>query len=269
MTKRAVFLFPFLLALAAGCGNPYRQNYVSKLDKRNADELSRILPASRPPKLVSSNDMKADSLKMRENGYLLIGRSQFRSSPIDEKLALDQAVQAGAEVVLVNHKFFNSVTSAIPMDRWLPDKVIQQQETTVIDAPTPTVMQRNSTTVIQGEFQTTYVEHSTDYYDYSASFWAKAKPSLFGVLIKELDEKTKARIGSNKGVLVRAVIKGSPAFQADILRDDILLSVGGEQVLHPDQFFDLVDRSRGKKVPVKLNRNGLEMTVMVVISSGR
>lgn len=261
-TVLAVFL-----GLAAGCTNPYHENYLSTLDKRNKEELSRILPPSGPPRLVTSGDLKADSLKMRENGYLLVGRAKFRSTMIDETQALDQARKSGAEVVLVNHKYVNSAAESVPIEQWIPGKEIDHNETTVVQdgSATPTVIQKQSSTTVQGEFQTAYVEENMDYYDYAATFWAKAKPSLFGVLVKELDEKTKAMIGSNKGVLVRAVIKGSPAFMADILRDDVILSLGNDMVVDPDQFFDLMMRHQGEEVAVGLYRAGNNMTLNVTI----
>src|SRR5262245_12428186 len=93
------------LLLLCGCVNLYQESFHSSLDRRNREELSRILPPSAPPKLLTSQDLKADSLRMRENGYLLLGYSKFRSSPVDEKQALDQARKIGAEVALVNHKY--------------------------------------------------------------------------------------------------------------------------------------------------------------------
>ncbi|HUO58025.1 MAG TPA: PDZ domain-containing protein [bacterium] len=255
--------------LLSGCGNPYRENYLSTLEKRNKDELSRLLPPSHPPTLVTSNDLKDDSIRMRENGYLLIGRSKFHSAPVDERQALDQAKQVGAEVVLVNHKYVNSVTESVPMSEYIPGQQVSHQETTVVQQgdATPTVIQKQSNTTVQGEFHTTFVDQNVDYYEYAATFWAKAKPSLLGVLVKALDDKAKAQIGSNKGVLVRVVVKDSPAYDADILRDDILLNLGGEVIRDPDQFFDLVQRNEGKEVPLILYRAGQELTVNVKINN--
>lgn len=265
-TKLTTTLF-LMLGLTAGCSNPYHENYLSTLEKRNKEELSRILPPSGPPKLVTSNDLKADSLRMRENGYLLVGRVTFRSSPVDEAQSLDQAKKIGAEVVLVNHKYVNSATESVPIEQWIPGQQIDHNETTVVDngSATPTVIQKQSSTTVQGEFRTAYVEQNMDYYDYSATFWAKAKPSLFGVLVRALDDKTKAAIGSNKGVLVRAVVKDSPAFEADILRDDVILSLGNDMVRDPDQFFDLMKNHEGEEVPVGIYRAGSNMTVNVKI----
>jgi len=265
-TEKITLLMVFI-GLAAGCANPYHENYFSTLEKRNRDELSRILPASAPPKLLTSTDMKADSLKMRENGYLLVGRAKFRSSPVDETQALDQAQKIGAEVVLVNHQYVNSATESVPIEQWIPGREVDHNETTVVQdgSATPTVIQKQSSTVVQGEFRTTYVEQNMDYYDYAATFWAKAKPSLFGVLVKELDDKTKAMIGSNKGVLVRVVVKDSPAFMADVLRDDVILSLGADMVINPDQFFDLIKNHQGQEVPVGIYRAGNNMTVNVTI----
>jgi len=48
------------------------------------------------------------------------------------------------------------------------------------------------------------------------------KPPIFGTHIKDLTPEIRQQIGSNKGMLVYAVIKGSPAFEADILKGDVL-----------------------------------------------
>jgi len=265
MLSRLTLLSMLALVFASGCTNPYHENYFSTLEKRNKDELTRILPPSGSPQLVTSNDLKADSIRMRENGYLLVGRATFQSTHIDEKVALDQARQIGAEVVLVNHQYVTSVTQSVPIEQWDPGQQVTHQETTVVQQgdATPTVIQKQSQTTVQGEFHTSFVDQNVDYYKYAATFWAKAKPSILGVLVKPLDEKSKTLVGSNKGVRVRAVVKDSPAFEADILRDDILLSLGDEVIRDPDQFFDLVERNQGKEVSVGLFRAGQDLTVKV------
>ena len=261
---------PLALVLAlAGCANPYMQSYTSTLDKRTPDEKARFIPSQVEPKLVTSNDMKTDALRLRENGYVLVGRSKFRSPLVDEKQALAQGKKIGAEVVMVAHKFVTTGTESVPVAQWIPGQEVDHTERTVVQHgdSTPTVVDRTTTTVVQGEFQTSYVEQSIDYYDYAATYWVPTRPPVFGVNVKALDPSARAAIGSNKGVLVRVVRKDSPAFNADILRDDVLVSLGDQEIRDPDQFFQLVDQSKGQTLPVVLIRNGQEITVKVALGS--
>jgi membrane-associated protease RseP (regulator of RpoE activity) len=247
--------------------NPYVKNYQAADPIKHPDEIRAILPFSGQAQLVTSQDLKADALRMRENGYILLGRSKFQASPINEKLALDQALKIGAEVVMVGHKFVSTKTESLPMSTWIPGQQTDQTERVVIQngKGTPKVIEHTVTTTTQGEYQTAYVEQSTDYYDYSASYWVKAKPPIFGVHVEPLDDTTKSELGTQKGVLVRVVIKDSPAYEADLLRGDVLLSMQDEPIRDPAQFFTLVDKYAGQTVSVLLYRAGQNLSKDVEI----
>jgi C-terminal processing protease CtpA/Prc len=256
-----------LFALTTGCVNPYVKSFQSAdLQNRSSENLA-LLPFSGQPQLVTSQDLKADALKMRESGYILLGRSKFQASPINEKLALKQAEKIGAEVVLVNHKFVATKSESLPMSTWIPGQQTDQTEHVVImdGNQKPKVIERTVTTTTQGEYQTAYVEQSVDYFDYAASFWAKAKAPLFGVNVKALDDQAKSELGTNKGVVVRVVVTDSPAYEADILRNDVLLSLQDEAIRDPDQFFKLVNKYAGQTVSVLIYRSGQNLTKDVTI----
>jgi len=67
-------------------------------------------------------------------------------------------------------------------------------------------------------------------------------------------------IGSNKGVVVIAVVKGSPAFAADILRGDILKRIGDQEILGFQTFSEATELYAGKKVTVIFLRDSKEFT---------
>ncbi len=255
-----------LLLLSTGCGNPYRKNYLSTLDQWPG-KTARLLPPGGPPRLISSSDVKSDSIAMLENGYLMVGHAAFRGARIDEKQALEQARSVGAAAVMVDKRFVNTVSESIPMNEWIPDRIIGTTERVVVTdgSETPKVVQKDSTTVIQGEFRTHYIQQSVDYYDYEATFWAKAAPPAFGVFVRELDDAAKASIQSNKGVVVKAVVKDSPAFDADLLKGDILVSMGESEIRHPEGFFQLLRENKGKTVTVRFVRGGVKKMVKVTL----
>ena len=258
-----------VLALSAGCVNQYVKNYVSAGETDTGSRNPAVLPFSGQPRLVTTQNPKADAFSLRENGYLLLGRSKFRSSTVDENDALAQARKVGAEVVMVEHKFVNTVTQSVPISVYIPGQDVETNEQTVIQNGNskPRVVDRSTSTITQGEFQTTYVEQNTDYYDYSATYWTKAKPFALGVHVKALDQAMKLELGTNKGVLVRLVVKNSPAYEADLLQGDVLRSLGNEEISDPDQFFALVKKYEGQRVPVLIYRSGQDLTKEVSIGT--
>jgi hypothetical protein len=242
-----------LLAGLIGCANPFQENYESTLERWPGGEVSRLLPYNGDAVLVTSTDIKNDAIRMMENGYLLLGRSVFRSSQVNIEAARDVAHELGAGVVMVEKKYATTVTGTVPITDWMPDREVTLKKIQVIHGD---VIETEVTKRVKGEFLTTYVPQTTNYYDYAATFWGKSIPPIFGVLVSALDDEAKKQIQSNKGVVIQAVIKNSPAYNADILRYDIITSFAGETVLDPDQFFNLVIKNKGHEVNVEINRDG-------------
>ncbi|MBE0566699.1 MAG: PDZ domain-containing protein [Krumholzibacteria bacterium] len=261
---RRIALTVLLLALA-GCGNPYRDHFESTLERWPSGEASRLLPPSEPVEIVTSQDMRGDAVRMLENGYLLLGRSRFSGSNVDPGGARKQAEQIGAAAVLVASKYADSVTRTVPISEYIPPREERYTESGYVQVSPDSGYwyDREMTRTIAGEFRTAYVPQTTDYYEYAATYWAKSKPPVFGVLVRELSAEQRRELQSNRGVLVRAVIKGSPAFLADFLRDDVITSFAGEVVYERDRFFELVAANQGKEVTVELVRLGEPRTVTV------
>lgn len=269
-TKSCLLALGIFLLFAAGCANPFTKHYRSTIDQwPRAKSLLAEGPADPTgPRLVTTKDMKADSLSMLENGYFMIGVSTFRSPPVDERMSLQQARQVGADAVLVKQEFVSTVTQSVPITEWIPDRSITTTErSTFRDSPAadPKTIEREITQTLQGEAQTTYVPQSTDYYEYSTTFWKKTKPLKFGVLVRPLNEESKKKLQTNKGVSVRVVVKRSPAFDADILRGDIITHFNGEPVVDPEDFFDKIDSCAGQKVTVKVVRDKKKLDIEVTL----
>ena len=63
-------------------------------------------------------------------------------------------------------------------------------------------------------------------YDHAAVFFAKNKNKpRFGILAEELNPDSRKKYGTNKGVLVKAVIEDSPAFNANLFKNDVIISI--------------------------------------------
>ena len=84
--------------------------------------------------------------------------------------------------------------------------------------------------------------------------------SVFGFFPKELTTDLQMKIGSDKGMLVFAVRKGSPAFQADIFAGDIVKKIGDIEMIDLKSVDDAAGRCPCQKVTILLLRDGKEIT---------
>ena len=95
-----------------------------------------------------------------------------------------------------------------------------------------------STIMTPGGSTTHYVPYAISRNDAEASFWARQDPRgiRLGVLFEPLPDALRTRLERNTGVLTTGVIKGSPAFNANILPGDVILKIGGEDVIDFEGF---------------------------------
>ncbi len=102
----------------------------------------------------------------------------------------------------------------------------------------------------------------------------RRSPSL-GVHVNNLSDELCREIGSNHGVVVNVVVKGSPAFNADIMRGDIITRINDGVVADGQSFGEILGRYAGQEIVLQTFRDGQERRVELrlrlpsVGSSGR
>jgi len=84
-----------------------------------------------------------------------------------------------------------------------------------------------------------------------------------GVEAEAIDGQLAQYFGVKEGVLVRSVVKGSPADKAGIKAGDIVLRVDDAKVMTPAEISMKARTLHGKPVPVVLMRDHKELTVTV------
>lgn len=261
---RAALLAVLAVAVATlvGCSsNAYRESYRSSLERWPSGEVSRLLPRTGKAQILTSNDIEEDANRMMENGYLLLGRSRFQSEQVNPEAAREVADDLGASVVLVKAQYAKTVQEAIPVERYIPTRR---------EHASRAAAGGNERAPMLGEFRMTYVRKSVDYFDLAATFWAKSKPPIFGVLVEGRGDKVRQSDPSGetpggRGVVIRAVIADSPAAAAGVLRGDVIVRFAGTEITDPDQFFDTVVANKGRDVEVDLVRveKGQELKLKV------
>lgn len=107
--------------------------------------------------------------------------------------------------------------------------------------------------------------YSVRRYDYVASFWVKVRPQ-FGAHVRDLNDELRQRYERNRGVVVDIVIKGSPAYEADVLPGDVIIALGDEEISDTTSFVAAIKRHAGRSVEVELIRGDKRTTLEVKLN---
>ncbi len=259
-----LLLITLIAALTAACANPYRSNFNSIQDRYPQWLESRLAPKAAAPDVVQTDDIQKEGWGLVEKGYVMIGFSRFDLPQISIDLAISEGKTRGADIVLVQKRFSKSLTETVTMTQWGPTETTEYREDTGIsgDRGTRRVDRRVSVTTTRGP-ETVYVPQQVDYYEHSATYWRKVERTLFGAVVQDLTDEQKARLQTNRGLSVRALVTDSPAFQADLLKGDIILKIDGQQVPSAQKFYEGLIQKAGQDVKLSILRNDktIEKTV--------
>jgi membrane-associated protease RseP (regulator of RpoE activity) len=223
-------------------GNLYEKTY-----KAQNQQNLKSLAENPDTKMYVGKNQAEDNISMLESGFDLMGTSGFTAKEVAPDLALSFGKSIKADQVLVYAKEAKKPKkSRMEFIKEKAKKGGEIEEKDLIE------------------------ERSFEYY---ASYWAKLPMPLFGVhLIKlnqvsqdpETDEIKKV---AEKGLKIIAVIQGSPAAQAGILRSDSLLKMGDAEMNKADDLFAAVKKYQGQTVPVLVKRGEEEITMQVALGS--
>lgn len=251
-----------LLALAVGCaGNPYQQFYEGRTASAPV-YAGRLVTAPLSPEIFRGGDQNADFIAMVEDGYLFLGYSSFNGTSATKSQVLEQARTVGAARVLVYSQHASTVTGTVPL-------VLPAQPTTAVTTAQGGVITPRgnatytgtATTTVYGGTTTYQLPYRVDRYDQAASFWVKSKGARLGVYARDLSDEERRTLQRNGGATVVAIVKGSPAFAANILRGDIILMANDDAIQGWDSLVAFLDRSAGQEVSLRLVRAGQERVV--------
>lgn len=253
-----------LFALLCGCANPYTQFYTDQVEGRSIRELPMLVTHDGDPQLYATADHERDGRALFENGYVLIGYSTFNAGPVDSDQAIRHAKKVGAALVLLQSQYTNTLMGTIPYTVQNPSQTVTTYHSgSVYGSGGYGGYSGTSTTTVPGGYTTHQIPYAINRYDYAATFWAKAKPLPLGVQVNDLTDDLRKQIGRNRGVVINVVVKGSPAFNADMMRGDIITKINDEIVSDAQSFGMTVARYAGQEVILQTYRDGKERNVPI------
>jgi len=237
----AVLLVPKVYAYDAlrANSNLFEEKYV----EQNNHQL-KSLKTFTETTLELGENQEADTTRMLENGYDLMGTSEFVSSKIPAELARVYGKKIKADYVLVYDKPTSFTTNMVNLDGTESGNKMAKE------ANDENV--RNEKTV------------------HYASYWAKVPMPLLGVHVIKL---VKASANPSEegttlpGLKVIAVIKESPAAKAKIATGDTLLKIGDVTLENADDLFAAVKRYQGQAVDVMFRHGDEDINAAVALNS--
>lgn len=253
----------------------YSKYFVSTMPTpKTKSAPSPFMPSPAEPELRFGSEPKADYLNMVEDGYALVGYSSFYGPAENPASAKSKAKSIHAAVVVVYSSNPRTTSETVPTldlsfiaDALNPKTATTQTSGTIAGSGGSLNYSQTSTTTLPRESRpaqtTTY---TSTIYDQFTGFWLKTKPARLGIVPRDLTAEERAARGSNKGLAIVGVIKGSPAFKADVMRGDILLKIADLEVSSWDDLSAALDQYAGTEVDLSLVRGTTEKTIHVKLN---
>ncbi len=219
--------------------NLFEEKYVEQNDHQ-----LKSLNASPDTTLEIAGNQEADTTRMLENGYDMMGTSEFVSTKVPAELARVYGKKIKADSVLVINKPTSLTTNMVNMDGTeTGDKMIKEAN------------EENAKN-----------ERTIHY----ASYWAKLPMPLLGVhvikLVKASPNPSEEGV-VQPGLKIIAVIKDSPAAKAKIATGDTLLKIGDITLEKADDLFGAVKRYQGQTVDVIFRHGDEDVKTTVALNS--
>lgn len=256
--KKTVIMILATVSVSGCVTNPYSQFYQDYTGGTGVVGNPMLIVLEKEPVVQQGSDPLKDEMEMIRNGYVLIGESSFNAGSVATSNAKYHARRVGAEIVLLYSQYTDTVSGSMPLT--LPDTKHQRTygSASAYGSGGYANAYGSSHTTTYGT-RTTYIPYNVQRYDYLATFWTRSKPLSFGAQFQDLTDEQRRQIQSNKGVSVFVVVKGTPAFQNDILEGDIIRQVNSTDIMDVRHCLQVIGENKGKTVSLTILRNGREV----------
>ncbi len=252
----------FLVVGMTGCQSPYSKFYTNSLPPKFERYL---LPHIGETQYYSTSidERKAGIEAIVRRGYNVIGYASFEGNAGDYTSSLHaKAKEVQADIVLLSSSYAGTRSGVMPLVTYQPG----QSSTTYASGQIGgTNYTGTSTTTSPGTINTTYVPYNIERDNYSAIFFRKYH-YLIGARWHPLNDDQRRELQRNAGLVVDTVIDGTPAFVANVLPGDILLTMDGDAIISTEWLNTRSVEKAGQVVKFLVLRNGVEKIIELRIN---
>ena len=274
-TVTAILTLLMLVFSIAGCANGFEKYYQKgPVPDRFLVPPYVVPPPTTPAVYTYSNDPKADVHKLLQDGYVYLGQASFNgnANKVSQSQAVEQGQKVGAAAILIHSEYMRTESGVIPY--------------TVQNAPVVSTINTGGTvnvsgtggyasgtynstgTVVTPGGTSTYaIPYSFERDSFVATFWAKRDVGkiIFGVNGAPLPDDVRRKLQRNTGVLVEVVVRGTPAFQANVLEGDVITKIANEDAVDNITFGEQVRKYAGRTIELQVLRNEQPKTISVAL----
>jgi len=268
------YIAPLTIVLALlGCANSFEQFYRPTAAAAEIVGKPYMVPLPAVPSLYShSSDVQADAKRMAEEGYILIGTSSFSGATdkVHESQAIEQGKRVGAAVILMKSQYQGTDTGTMPFTSPGAPQISTVNTMGSFNAHgssgyTMGNYNATSTVTTQGSPTTYQIPFSIVRNQYFASYWSQEDPNKMrlGARAAPVPDAVRTQLQRNTGIYVPIVVRGTPAYSANILEGDVITRIGDEDVTDPSSFDAQLTRFAGTSVKLTVLRAGIEKEIQV------
>ena len=263
-----------IVSLIAGCAQSgYKQFYKPYVDANTLPDV-QLLKKGEEPQVFGTDDFDRDIKILRAKRYIVIGQSSFNGGYEDTKNAAEQAKTIGATIVLTNSQYTNTQTTTSTL--FLPDNKTTYHSGSVSGSTSYNsayggYLGSSNTYGSYSGSSTTYGTKAVPYtthqrrYDQNAVYLVKSTQKVrYGISVADLTPEKRSEIERNTGALIDIVLEDTPAFYANVMAGDILISVDGSNVRNAAHAIEVMKTSGNSEYSIlKVLRNGKEKEIRV------
>lgn len=223
-----LLLFTFQTTFA----NPFTQNFELSNDYQDIknDKNAQFLKPNQNVRVIYLNSV-VEMYDFLSEGYKIIGSSSFVSDTLPNAKAIEQATKVKAPLVLI-------------------EKTVLDQSITVNN------YQKKPDINLSYNYISIFLVLDESY-----------KKSTLGLQLNDLSDDLIQKYRRNTGVFVSLVYKNTPAYRANILRNDVITQINGREVFK-ENFLTVLNEEKGKKSPLKFTvlRDSDSLVIPVVLN---
>ena len=107
---------------------------------------------------------------------------------------------------------------------------------------------------------------ASNLHGYLVTYWSRLRPEAFGlgVYSSNLPDEVLQQVGQDYNVVyLEGVVPGTPAAQAGLKADDVILAVNGQRTTTNSVFSDQIRRSYGRETVISVSRYGEHRSIVV------
>ena len=211
--------------------NPYTENFQFDYEYSDIklDTNTQFLKTNETHKNLYL-DNSEDIYDYLSEGYISIGSANFVSNAASEQQVIEQAKKVKAKLVLVQKQL---------LDQSLELKNVSERST------------------------------KQWFYNIESIFFVKDesyKQGSLGVSVGELSQELTRKYQRNTGVVVFLVYKNSPAYRANLLRNDVITKINSRDVWK-DNFLTVLneEKSKSNNVIFSILRDGVDKKIPITL----